>query len=99
MNQTELNKILKDIKLKIEKIPEHLEGQEAFRPFIEFPQANTVRDWIQVAKDLERVINHLLADKAERVEVRYVDRRFFIESSQRDYGLDVLAFRTAPKSK
>lgn len=64
------------------------------KPFIVFPVDDSTEGWIQVAADLEEMINYLIDEKAERVFVRYIDRRLGGEVSEpTDYGLAVEAFR------
>jgi hypothetical protein len=78
---------------------EHLSRyRESARPFIVFPDEReenwNLEGWIQVAADLETMINHLIKEKAEKVVVQYVDRRIpGVTPEPRDFGLAVEAFR------
>lgn len=68
--------------------------RQSARPFIQFPLDNSTEGWIQVAANLEIMINDLIAKKAEHVVVQYVDRRLGGEISQpSDYGLAIEAFK------
>jgi len=73
---------------------EELYRQKA-RPFIPFPVDDSTEGWIQVARDVETMINYLIEEKCENVAVAYIDRRDPDGSvcDPRDYGLAVDAFR------
>jgi hypothetical protein len=69
--------------------------RQSAKPFIVFPLDNSLEGWIQVATDLQTMINYLIEQKTEKVVVRYIDRRTpdgEIEY-QWDYGLAVEAYR------
>jgi hypothetical protein len=76
--------------------------RQSARPFIVFPDEReenwNVEGWMQVAADLETMINYLIEQKAEKVVVRYVDRRVpGVKPEPWDYGLAVEAFRDQKK--